>query len=111
MDITTSPDCENHRRLMLDLSHQPPLATFLFLQEQNNEQIQNNKKKEVAAKNNEWPAVVYFSIFGMTIFGYTLGRIALNAYPHPYHWLSALVGGALGLPFGWLWYRTRGDIF
>ncbi len=63
------------------------------------------------SKRQEWPAVVYFWIFGLAIFGYLIGRIGLNAYPHPYHWLSGLAGGLAGIPTGWLWYRWRGDVF
>jgi len=59
----------------------------------------------------EWPVVVYFWAFGMTLAGYLIGRLFLNSMPHPYHWLSALAGGLMGIPVGWLWYRKRGDIF
>jgi hypothetical protein len=50
-------------------------------------------------------------MFGMIFLGYVVGRIVLNAYPHPYHWMSALVGGILGVGIGWLWYWKRGDVF
>ncbi len=66
-------------------------------------------KKERTRK--EWPAVIYFWVFGLAIIGYLLGRLILNNLPHPYHWLSALVGGLVGIPIGWLWYRWRGDVF
>jgi hypothetical protein len=62
-------------------------------------------------KNNEWPAVVFFWAFGLAIVSYVVARIVLNGYPHPYHWLSGLVGGILGIAIGWLWYRWRGDLF
>ena len=62
-------------------------------------------------RRNEWPAVVYFWVFGLAIFGYLIGRIGLNSFPHPYHWLSGLIGGVAGVPIGWLWYRWRGDVF
>ncbi len=62
-------------------------------------------------QRKEWPAVVYFWIFGLAILGYLTGRIGLNAFPHPYHWLSGLAGGLAGIPIGWLWYRWRGDVF
>jgi len=68
-------------------------------------------KRKKAEKNKEWPAVVYFWIFGMIILGYVIGRIALDAYPHPYHWLSGLIGGILGLGLGWVWYWKKGDVF
>ncbi len=63
------------------------------------------------SRSKEWPVVVYVWIFGLAIFGYLIGRIGLNAYPHPYHWLSGLIGGIAGIPIGWLWYRWRGDVF
>jgi len=62
-------------------------------------------------RRKEWPAVVYLWIFGLAIFSYVIARIGLDAYPHPYHWLSGLVGGLAGIPVGWLWYRRRGDVF
>ncbi len=60
---------------------------------------------------NEWPAVVYFWMIGLAFISYVAARIILNAYPHPYHWLSGLGGGLAGLAIGWLWYRWRGDVF
>lgn len=62
-------------------------------------------------KSKEWPAVVYFWSFGLGILSYAVARIVLDGQPHPYHWLSALIGGAVGIPIGWLWYRSRGDLF
>jgi hypothetical protein len=62
-------------------------------------------------KSKEWPAVVYFWTFGLALFSYLVARFALDGYPHPYHWLFGLIGGLLGIPLGWLWYRWRGDIF
>jgi hypothetical protein len=61
-------------------------------------------------KRKEWPAVVYLWTFGLALAGYAVGRIGLAAFPHPYHWASGLLGGVLGIPFGWLWYRWRGDV-
>ncbi|OGO34302.1 MAG: hypothetical protein A2Z03_08495 [Chloroflexi bacterium RBG_16_56_8] len=63
------------------------------------------------ARRKEWPAVVYFWIIGLTLVSYVVTRIVLDGYPHPYHWLSGLVGGLAGIPIGWLWYRWRGDVF
>ena len=62
-------------------------------------------------KSNEWPAVVLFWAFGLAIISYITTRIVLNSYPHPYHWLSGIAGGIVGIAIGWLWYRWRGDIF
>ncbi len=67
-------------------------------------------KKKKEEKLKEWPAVVYFWGIGLTFLGYVIGRIALDGYPHNYHWLSGLIGGALGVAIGWLWYWKRGDI-
>ena len=61
-------------------------------------------------QRKEWPIVVYFWIIGLAMVSYVIARIGLDAYPHPYHWLSGLVGGLAGIPLGWLWYRWRGDI-
>ncbi len=71
----------------------------------------HTKKSRPASHHKEWPVVVYFWAFGLAIFGYLIGRFALNSWPHPYHWLSALAGGLAGIPIGWLWYFKRGDMF
>jgi hypothetical protein len=78
--------------------------------------MSNIKVSRTAAKievkqKKEWPAVVYFWTFGLAISGYAIGRVGLSSFPHPYHWLSGLVGGVAGIPLGWLWYRWRGDVF
>lgn len=72
--------------------------------------VRTTKRKETE-KPKEWPAVVFIWIIGLALLGYVLGRIALDAYPHPYHWLSGLVGGILGIGLGWVWYWRKGDIF
>ncbi len=69
------------------------------------------RRQAPAPERKEWPAVVYFWGFGLAIIGYLVGRMALNALPHPYHWLSGLVGGLAGIPIGWLWYHWKGDMF
>jgi hypothetical protein len=61
--------------------------------------------------NKEWPAVVYLWAIGLGFGSYLVARIILDGFPHPYHWLSGLVGGLAGIPIGWVWYRWRGDIF
>ncbi len=59
----------------------------------------------------EWPLVVYLWILGLGFAGYIfVGELVLRTRPHPFHWLAGLVGGAVGVPIGWLWYRWRGDI-
>jgi len=68
------------------------------------------KRTEKAARR-EWPAVTYIGIFAGAILGYTIARIALNSFPHPYHWAGGLLGAVLGLGGGWVWFRLRGDIF
>ena len=67
----------------------------------------HNKSKE----KQYTPAVVYFWMFGLAILFYLIARVGLAVYPHPVHWVSMLVGGAVGYPVGWLWYRWRGDVF
>jgi hypothetical protein len=61
--------------------------------------------------HTEWPAVVHLWAFGLAIVRYAFARIVLDGQPHPYHWLSAPVGGAAGIGIGWLWFRWRGDVF
>jgi len=61
-------------------------------------------------RRKEWPAVVYFWIIGLALVSYLIARIGLDAYPHPYHWFSGVIGGLMGIPLGWLWYRWRGDV-
>jgi hypothetical protein len=73
--------------------------------------VAKRAEADIEKRRKEWPAVVYFWIFGLAILGYLTGRIGLNSFPHPYHWLSGLVGGLAGIPIGWLWYRRRGDVF
>jgi hypothetical protein len=68
--------------------------------------LKNNKHE----KRKDWPVVVYMWVFGLTIMSYMVARIILDAKPHPYHWLSAIIGGLAGIPIGWLWYRWRGDV-
>lgn len=71
----------------------------------------HRKKARTIPQRKEWPAVVYFWVFGLAFLGYVVGRLALDGWPHPYHWLSALAGGLAGIPIGWLWYLRRGDVF
>lgn len=66
-----------------------------------------NEKK----KSKEWPIVVYLWAFGLAIFGYVLARVGLSGLEHPYHWMTGLIGGLVGIPVGWLWYHWRGDVF
>ena len=67
-------------------------------------------KAKVENQTQGWPVVVYFALFGGAFLGYLAGRIVLASSPHPWHWLSAVVGGVAGCLAGWVWYRARGDI-
>lgn len=67
-------------------------------------------KQRVKNARRDLPLVVYTWIIALAIIGYVVGRIVLDAYPHPFHWLSALGGAILGYLIGRLWYRWRGDI-
>jgi hypothetical protein len=49
-------------------------------------------------------------IIGLGFVSYLVARIALNAYPHPIHWVFGAVGAVIGCFVGWLWYRWRGDV-
>jgi len=62
-------------------------------------------------KRKEWPVVIYLWAFGLAILGYVVARVGLSALPHPYHWMTGLIGGVAGIPIGWIWYRWRGDVF
>lgn len=76
--------------------------------------IKNSKKidKQQKISNNDWPIVVYMWIFGLGFISYSVvGEMVLNSKPHPVHWLTGIVGAALGVAVGWLWYRWRGDVF
>jgi hypothetical protein len=70
--------------------------------------IQSSKMVE---KRREWPVVVYAWGLGLAFLSYVIARIVLDGKPHPYHWLSGLIGGLVGIGIGWLWYRWRGDVF
>jgi hypothetical protein len=70
--------------------------------------IQSSKK--VVEKRKETPVVVYAWGFGLAFLSYVVARIVLDGKPHPYHWLSGLIGGLVGIGIGWLWYRWRGDL-
>ena len=73
------------------------------------------KKIEIERKEKEkkeWPVVVYIWAIGLFIATWFIGGEAIfESKPHPIHWLVGLVGGLLGIPIGWLWYRWRGDVF
>jgi hypothetical protein len=72
--------------------------------------MHRTKSKKVASQN-EVPAIVCRSAFGLGLLGFVIGRLALDGRPHPYHWLVALIGGLGGILVGWLWYRWRGEVF
>ncbi len=70
------------------------------------------KSKKVSHKKarRDWPLVVYMWIVGLGFMSYLVARIALDAYPHPIHWVSGVVGAVIGYFVGWLWFRWRGDV-
>lgn len=72
--------------------------------------LKNSKTQENITKD-EWPIVIYFSAFLIAFLGYLLGEFTLSKYSHIFHWLALLVGGLVGIPLGWLYFRWRGDIF
>lgn len=71
------------------------------------------KSKKVNGKkaSQYTPVVVYVWVFGLGVMSYLVARIALGAFPHPVHWISGIVGAAVGYVVGWIWYRKRGDVF
>ncbi len=72
----------------------------------------SSSKKAEKQKLKEWPAVVYFGMISCGLLSYLVVEIATHTtLPHPVHWLAGLVGGIIGIPVGWLWYRWRGDMF
>ena len=71
----------------------------------------SNKKPE-KKKQKDWPVVVYIWAIGLFIATWFIGGEAiLESKPHSIHWLVGLVGGLVGIPLGWLWYRWRGYVF
>lgn len=72
--------------------------------------VTKRKQDKAPTREKEWPVVVYIWAIGLAIVSYAVARAALDGQPHPYHWLSGLVGGVAGIPIGWLWYRWRGDV-
>ena len=76
----------------------------------NNSKSTKKSIKEKHAKNKEWPIVVYLWMIGLAFLGYVIGRIVLSTSPHPYHWISGLAGGVIGIIVGWIWYWKLGDI-
>jgi len=68
-------------------------------------------KSRKLEKRKEWPFVVYMWAFGLTIISYAIARMVLDGKPHPYPWIAALIGGLVGIPLSWLWFRWRGDVF
>ena len=70
----------------------------------------NSTNDRVALKRKECPVVVIVWTVGLLFLGYVIGRMVLDSYPHPYHWASGLIGGAIGFLVGWIWFKKRGDI-
>ena len=69
-----------------------------------------SRKSSAKKARKDWPLVVYMWIIGLGFMSYLVARIALNAYPHPVHWISGVAGAVIGFPVGWLWYRWLGDV-
>ncbi len=69
-----------------------------------------SRKLSAKKVRKDWPLVVYMWILGLGFMSYLVTRIALNAYPHPIHWVSGVVGAIVGYFVGWMWYRWRGDV-
>ncbi len=70
------------------------------------------KSKTISGEKapQDMPVVVYMWVIGLGFMSYAVARIALDAFPHPVHWLSGIVGAVMGYFIGWLWYRWRGDV-
>jgi len=50
----------------------------------------------------EWPLSIYGWMFGVGMAGYLLGMFVYGDESHPMHWVSAILGLALGVCIGWL---------
>jgi hypothetical protein len=71
------------------------------------------KRKPIKRKKKEMDWLPFVALTGTTVglmAAYLGAEMALQAGPHPLHWLSAAVGGVVGYGAGLLWYRWRGDI-
>ena len=70
------------------------------------------RSKQKSREEKEWPVVVYFGMTGCGLLSYTVVEVTTHTtLSHLYHWLAVWIGGIIGIPVGWLWYRWRGDIF
>lgn len=72
--------------------------------------IKHSKQSE-KKKPADTPVVIYIWVIGLfLVFWLVGGEAILGTRPHPLHWVAGVVGGIIGIPVGWLWYRWRGDV-
>ena len=72
--------------------------------------IKHDKQSEKRGPKDT-PVVIYIWVIGLFLAFWLIGGEAILEYkPPPLHWVAGLVGGVIGIPVGWIWYRWRGDV-
>ncbi|MEX2161556.1 MAG: hypothetical protein WD751_06530 [Anaerolineales bacterium] len=69
------------------------------------------KQKALRPQKELTPITVYVCAAGLGLLGYLLGEFVLGSRPHPLHWVTGIVGIALGYLLGKLVVRRYGDFF
>ncbi len=65
--------------------------------------------EDPAAITTDWmPLSALIGTAGAGGFGYFVGESALAPYPHPSHWIAAVMAGFVGYASGFIWHRIRG---
>jgi uncharacterized protein (DUF983 family) len=72
------------------------------------------RKRPRSARNNQsqdGPAlVVVLVVAALAMLGYLAGEVAFAPRPHPFHWLAAVIGAAVGWGLGSIYLKLKGDI-
>lgn len=71
------------------------------------ERLFNEQERPVTT--TDWmPLTAFLGAFGAGGLGYFIGESALAPYPHPSHWIAAVMAGFVGYAGGFMWHRIRG---